>query len=141
MATQVLGSAKISYTAVGATAATTVLLGTPLHDCRPDEDRYRTVSDSINRANREVATIGGRKTVDGLIRLHDDADELLDAVIAGRDGQLWNYYHGSTYAALECRIIDGGAIEPDQDPSAPGQYQMRAVLRLSSSAGSWSAIL
>jgi hypothetical protein len=141
MATQLLGSAKITYTAVGATAATTVLLGTPLHDLRPAEDRWRAVSDSVNRATRETAVIGGRKTIDGLTRFNDNPDELLEAVINARDGQPWTYYHGSTYAGIACQLIDGGNIEPDTEPVAPHQYQSRVTLRLSSSAADWGAIL
>jgi hypothetical protein len=141
MATQILGTARIAYTAVGATAATTVLLGTPLHDLRPGEDRWRAVSDSVNRGTRETAVIGGRRTIDGLTRFNDDPNELQNAVINGRDGQPWTYYHGSTYAGIGCTLIDGGDIEPDAEPVAPHQYQSRVTLRLSSSSADWSAIL
>ena len=141
MATRVVGTASISYIAVGSTGTTSVNLGTPLHDVRVRAAKERRPVDSLDFTGREVVSYGdGRAEIEGLIRFHDNAQELIDLVENGLDRQAVTYKHGSTHTGIASWMVDGGDVELDRDPHGPGEYQVRFALRRNTT-GDWSSIL
>jgi len=143
VATQVIGTASISYTAVGGSTTTTVNLGTPLHDLKLSIAKERRVADPLDYSAREVVRYGdGRAQVDGLVRLHDNGQELVDLIENGLDGQVVTYKHGSTYSGIAARMVAAEDVVPDRERASPfySEYETRFTLRRTTT-GDWSAIL
>ena len=141
MGAQVVGSASISYTAVGSTATTTVNLGTPLHDVRVLAAKERRPVDTLDFTAREVVSYGdGRAEIEGLVRFHNTPQELIDLAENGLDRQVVTYKHGSTHTGIAAWIIEAGDVEPDREPHGPGEFQIRFRMRRNTT-GDWSSIL
>ena len=141
MGTQIIGTASASYTAVGSTTTTTVNLGTPLHELRLNTAKERRAVDSLDFTGREVVNYGGgRAEVEGLIRFHDNGQELLDLIENGLDKQAITYKHGSTHTGIPAFMIEAGEVERDREPHGPDEYQVRFTLRRNTT-GDWSSIL
>lgn len=137
MGTQVVGTASMSSTATGS-----INLGTPLHDVKVRDRKNRRTLDTLDLQAREVVSYGGgRWEIEGLVRFHNNAQELLNFIRAGLDGDQVTYTHGSTHSAINAKLIAAGDVEPDKDRAGLGEYQVRLTFRTVADNDDWSAIL
>lgn len=85
------GDAGFKYTPSGGSEQT-VALQWPLWRKAPGRIQRRFVTDSLDFTAREVLIVGSAvDEATATIRLHGDADELLDMLVAGANGTVLNY--------------------------------------------------
>ena len=135
MGSQIVGGARFTY--VGTTGnLVTVNLGTPLHELEYDKDVVRFTAVSLDRSLTETVYIGGgRYTVAGDIRFHDNARELADLIEAGLNGTAVTYYHTTSAGGHAAFMIEADPVRADRDLAGKGYYETRVKLASASTAG------
>lgn len=102
------GDAAFTYDRGAGTVV--VLLEIPLFRVTAAETRRRFEVWSVDGTAKEVLTVGaGVPEIRGTIRLHDDAQELLDLLKAGADGYELTYYpsyNGGLGTGYPCYMVE-----------------------------------
>jgi hypothetical protein len=112
-----------------------VLLGTRLYNVRPTDQRTRHVADSLDLSVRNVVLFGtsAANVITADVRLHDNPQELVDLIAAGKDGTTLTYYPnleepGESYDVY----LTAGSVSPDPDTAGWGWYMATMTLRAQS---------